>query len=126
MFAEFINKYVTRIVAFLLVPVLLPLSGSLVILAKNVLGLNLSAGAVTGFVVSVVAGVALVGFKWLEGRKEWEQLETFGTTVLAARSTTGQAEVDRLDPELEARGADNPKTIPADVGDAGHSGIPGV
>lgn len=48
---SFIEKYIGRIVAFVLTPMLLPLVGAAAVWAQDALGVDLNAGQVTGFVV---------------------------------------------------------------------------
>lgn len=67
-----IKNYISRIVAFVLTPVLLPLAGAVANWIQDALGLNLTGLDLTLYVVTVITGVALAAFQWLRGRVKWE------------------------------------------------------
>jgi len=67
-----LRSHVGRIVAFVLTPILLPLVGAGSVWAQDAIGVNLDPNEVVAYVVAVVAGCALVAFKWLENRGRFE------------------------------------------------------
>jgi hypothetical protein len=74
-----IKSQIGRLVAFVLTPILLPLSAAVANWMQDVLGLNLNGADLTAFVISVVVGVALAIYKWLSNRGEWERVMTWLT-----------------------------------------------
>lgn len=66
------NNYISRIVAFVLTPILLPVAAAAANWIQDVLGLDLDGTKLTAFVVAVVIGSALTAFQWLRGRVKWE------------------------------------------------------
>lgn len=94
MLDDVVKSQISRIVAFVLTPILLPVAGVVADWVQDVLGLNLNGADLTAYVVAVVAGLALVIWQWLRGRAEWEkaialtkQLHDAGTTYTG--TTTG-------------------------------------
>jgi uncharacterized membrane protein YeaQ/YmgE (transglycosylase-associated protein family) len=71
-----ITSYIGRIVAFVLTPLLLPITAVVANWLQDALGVNLNGGALAAFLVSVVVGVALAIWQWLRGRVQWERLAT--------------------------------------------------
>lgn len=78
-----VTSQIGKIVAFVLTPILLPLVGSGAAWAQDILGVNLNSTEVTGLVVSVVVGVALLAWQWLKNRGAWERA-VVETSALAA------------------------------------------
>lgn len=66
------KNQIGKIVAFVLTPILLPLVGNVANWVQDVLGLDLSGADLTAYIVSVIAGVALVAYQWLRNRGRWE------------------------------------------------------
>jgi Na+/glutamate symporter len=64
---------VSRVVTFVLMPILLPVSASVANWLQDVAGLNLTGVELAAFVCTVVAGVAVTGFKWVANRGDWER-----------------------------------------------------
>lgn len=91
------NNYISRIVAFVLTPILLPLAASVANWLQDVLGLNLAGADLTAFVIAVVVGAALTAFQWLRGRVKWEvalaeleHLKSLGNDALATGVAAGR------------------------------------
>lgn len=76
-----LDNYIGRIVAFVLTPILLPLMGVLAFWLQDVAGVGMDPEVATGFVVSVVVGLALAVWQWLKNRGNWE---TQAENVLAS------------------------------------------
>ncbi len=69
-------------------------------------GINLDPAALTAFIASVVAGVSIIGFKWLGNRGSWERTAVEGYHVYlighAATAPTNQVIVVPPSPHLAA------------------------
>lgn len=70
----FIESYIGRIVAFVLTPILLPVVTAGAVWGQNVLGVDLHGDQLTAFIVTTVTGFALVVYRWLANRGEWEKV----------------------------------------------------
>jgi hypothetical protein len=77
-----IGRWVSAGIA-LMVPVLTALCAWL----QKKIGINLDPAALTAFITSMAAGIAITGFKWLSNRGDWERLAVEGYQVYL----TGQA-----------------------------------
>jgi|GEM_PF-2849196 len=54
------------------------------------IGINLDPAALTAFIASMAAGIALAGYKWLANRGNWERLAVEGYQLyLTGQSATG-------------------------------------
>lgn len=69
-----IQSQIGRIVAFVLTPILLPVSASVATWIQDIAGLDLDGADLTAYVVAVVAGVTVAVYKWLSNRGEWERV----------------------------------------------------
>lgn len=95
------NNYISRIVAFVLTPILLPVAASVANWLQDVLGLDLDGADLTAFVVAVVVGAALTAFQWLRGRVRWEvalaeleHIKSLGNDALATGVLEGRKPAD--------------------------------
>jgi hypothetical protein len=68
-----IESSIGKWVAGLVVPLALPISTIVSYYLQKWLGFKLSAGALSGYLGSVAAGVAISAYKWLENRGQWER-----------------------------------------------------
>jgi hypothetical protein len=68
-----VTSSIGRAVAFVLTPILLPVMGGLSFWLQDKVGIDMDPAIATGFVVSIVAGIALAGYKWLHNRGEYER-----------------------------------------------------
>lgn len=91
------QNYIGRIVAFVLTPVLLPLATSFAVWAQDFLGVNLSGDQLTAYVVTFVIGLALVIYKWLANRGEWERAIAWIDKI---HDSGGEVPVAPVDPAL--------------------------
>lgn len=67
------EQYIGRIVAFVLTPLLLTVVTPLAVWAQAQLGINLNPAEVVAYIVTVGTGIALVAYKWLHNRGEFEK-----------------------------------------------------
>lgn len=79
-----IEKSIAAKVTTAVVAVLTPVIGALAFWLQDKLGIDMDPAAAAAFVGSVVAGVALVGFRYLHGLDVWQRLTHFGADVLDA------------------------------------------
>jgi hypothetical protein len=107
MIDKLFNQYIGRLVAFVLVPVLLPVTGAVAKWLQDVVGVNLTGDQLTAYIVTTVVGVAAVAFKWLSNRGAFEiaAIENVVAEVYATGDALPHVPVT-LDP-------------PADAGDVG-------
>lgn len=68
-----IGQYVSRAVAFVVTPLLLPLMTSLAYGIQKWFGLNLDAAQLTGYLAAIAGGIGLTAYKWIANRGEWER-----------------------------------------------------
>jgi hypothetical protein len=68
-----IGRYVSKGVAFVLTPLLLPLMTSLAYGIQKWFGLKLDAAQLTGYLTAIAAGIGLTAYKWISNRGEWER-----------------------------------------------------
>lgn len=105
-----LDQYIGRVVAFVLTPILLPVTGAVANWVQDAAGLDLDGGALAAYVVAVVAGVALAAFKWLANRGEWEKaVEELEALYNAGRGFADSGDTVALDP------ADKPPAVPPGV-----------
>jgi hypothetical protein len=86
----FFNKYIGRIVAWALGPVLLAVVPTLTRWINDGLGTDLSDQQLSNVMIAVVTGVAIVLYKWLHNRGEWERAVAITQSVY----NQGQAAVE--------------------------------
>lgn len=72
------EQYIGRVVAFVLMPVLAVAVPPAVNAVNEVLGTGFSDAQVTQYAIAAVVGVAIVVYKWLHNRGEWEILAEAG------------------------------------------------
>lgn len=63
------------------IAVLVPLVTGFCAWLQKEIGINLDPAALTAFITSMAAGIAITGFKWLANRGKWEQLAVEGYHV---------------------------------------------
>lgn len=68
-----LESNIGRIVAGLVLPLLLPITGAFAAWLQDAAGVDLDGAALASYVAAVVVGVALAGYKWLANRGEFEQ-----------------------------------------------------
>lgn len=83
-----LQSNIGRWVAFVLTPLLLPLVGALAFWLQDALGVDMDPVAVTGFIVSVVGGLAAVLLIWLRNRGQYENSAVETLTLLKAGQDT--------------------------------------
>ena len=95
-FDQVARNQIGKVVAFVLTPLLLPVVGNLANWVQDVLGLDLNGADLTAYVVSVIAGVALVAYQWLRNRGRWEvaaaelaKVRSLGDNVLSSAAGGG-------------------------------------
>jgi membrane protease YdiL (CAAX protease family) len=71
-----IEMYISRIVAFVLTPILMPVAAIVANWLQDAVGINLSGGDLTAYLIAVIAGVGIVAWQWLRNRIKWETLES--------------------------------------------------
>jgi hypothetical protein len=96
-----LDNYIGRIVAFVLTPILLPLMGALAFWLQDVAGVDMDPEVATGFVVSVVVGLALAVWQWLKNRGNWETQAENVLASLDAGVLEGVLDDPVEDPEAE-------------------------
>jgi hypothetical protein len=95
-----VTNNIGRAVAFVLTPILLPVMGGLSFWLQDKLGINMDPAIATGFVVSIVVGVALAGYKWLHNRGEYERaVIELNKLHQAGQQATPAAAPRRLEPD---------------------------
>jgi type IV secretory pathway VirB2 component (pilin) len=68
-----LESKVGRFVAGIVIPLALPLATAVSYYLQKWFGLKLAAGPLAAYLGTVVAGLAITGYKWLEGRSQWER-----------------------------------------------------
>lgn len=71
-FEQLCNNYVSRIVAFVLTPILLPTATAVAAWLQDAIGIDLHGDQLTAYVVAVAVGLALTAVTWLRNRGKWE------------------------------------------------------
>ena len=71
-FEELCNNYISRIVAFVVTPILLPIATAVAAWLQDAVGIDLSGDQLTAYVVAIAAGLALTAATWLRNRGKWE------------------------------------------------------
>lgn len=71
---EFVSKYIGRIVTFVVTPVILPVATAFAVWAQDNLGVNLHGDQLTAYIVTTVAGLAIVIYKWVANLGLWERM----------------------------------------------------
>lgn len=71
------EQYIGRIVAFVLTPLLLTVITPLAVWAQAKLGIDLNPAEIVAYIVTVGTGIALVAYKWLHNRGEYEKSVQF-------------------------------------------------
>jgi hypothetical protein len=69
---DVVNSQIGRLVAFVLTPILLPIGTAVAAWLQNAVGIDLHGDQLTGYVVAVAAGLAIVFATWLRNRGQWE------------------------------------------------------
>lgn len=87
--AKALESKIARYVALILTPILLPLIGAAAIWLEKNIGVHVDPVVATGYVVTVVGGVALAIYKWLEGRAHFEQ-QALNATLYSQAALVGQ------------------------------------
>lgn len=72
MLDTFFNKYIGRIVTFVLTPLLAVLVPPVEHGLNSVLGTNFSDQQLSNMAIATVVGLAIVAYKWLHNRGVWE------------------------------------------------------
>lgn len=110
------NNYISRIVAFVVTPILVPGAAAVAAWLQDAIGINLSGAQLTAYVVAVAAGVAIGCATWLRNRGEWEKAQAeliklydLGSTALTG--TAGSFEVTSSTPP----GATSDPTTPPGI-----------
>lgn len=67
-----IASKITRKVTFLIVPILLPLTGAVALWLQKTIGLNLDGAEIASYLVTAIFGLAFTIGKWVEGRYHFE------------------------------------------------------
>lgn len=80
------EQYIGRIVAFVLTPILLTVVTPLAVWAQAKLGVHLDPAEVVAYIVTIGTGIALVAYKWLHNRGEFEK----GVQLLENLHAAGQ------------------------------------
>lgn len=97
-FEELANNYVSRIVAGVLTPILLPAVTAAAVWVQDVAGVDLHGDQLTGFIVAVAAGLAITAVTWLRNRGAWEVAQA----ELIKLHELGQQEINRSSGEPSA------------------------
>lgn len=71
-FATLCNNYVSRIVAFVLTPILLPVATAAAAWLQDAIGVDLHGDQLTAYVVAIATGLAVTAATWLRNRGKWE------------------------------------------------------
>jgi hypothetical protein len=66
------QRYIGRVVAFVLAPILVPASAAVAVWAQDVVGINLDPNVLVAYVSSVAIGVAAIIYKWLHNNGLFE------------------------------------------------------
>lgn len=90
MLDDVLRSNIGRVVAFILTPILLPVATAIAAWLQDVVGIDLTGQQLTGYVVAIAIGVALVIYRWLANRGEWERT----TLELHKLLEAGRSEVD--------------------------------
>lgn len=107
MLEEVFRSHIGRIVTFVLTPILLPLVGAGAVWAQDVIGIDLDPAQVTAYVGAVVIGLAIVVYKWLANRGDWERIIVQQVQQLHAEGETALAQGGGFDPIEELGGIGN-------------------
>lgn len=70
-----LTSYTSRLVAFVLTPILLPVATTVAVWLQDALGVDLTGGQLTAYVVAIASGLALTAATWLMNRGKWEIAE---------------------------------------------------
>jgi hypothetical protein len=73
MLDDAIRSNIGRVVAFVLTPILLPVTTIVANWLQDAAGLDLNGGDLAAYLVAIAVGVALAAFQWLRNRGEWER-----------------------------------------------------
>ena len=73
LFGSWLNANIGKIVAGVLAPVFAWFSPAVAGLANKVFNLHMSPQQVSNLAIGIIAGLALIGYKWLQNRGEWER-----------------------------------------------------
>lgn len=73
-FEQLCNNYISRIVAFVLTPILLPVAAIVATWLQDAVGIDFTGERLTAYVVSIVVGLAITAATWLRNRGKWELL----------------------------------------------------
>ncbi len=68
-----LESNITRWVSGLVVPILLPVSTAVSYGLQKWLGFELSAGSLSAYLGTIVAGVSIIAYRWVAGRADYEK-----------------------------------------------------
>jgi hypothetical protein len=88
-----VSSNISRVVAFVLVPILMPVTSAVASWLQDVAGIDLTGESLAIYVTAVAAGVALMGYKWLHGRSEWEKAVELTTELHDLGTQPGSVEL---------------------------------